>query len=158
MLELTGWSSSQISVLEAVQAMWRQELGVGVSVAVRDAKVHFAALMGGDYDIGYMTAIPDVADPADLLGRFRSTAPENFPHWSDQAFDQAVFAGDFVTAESRLLEAAVAVPLYFNARHWLMSPRVRGWREDAMWTGYHSEVRLGPQNSPSPALQKAPAG
>ena len=108
MLELTGWSSSQISVLEAVQAMWRQELGVGVSVAVRDAKVHFAALMGGDYDIGYMTAIPDVADPADLLGRFRSAAPENFPHWSDPAFDQAVFAGDFVTAESRLLEAAVA--------------------------------------------------
>lgn len=143
-VELTGWSPSQVSVLEAVQAMWRQELGVRVNVAVRDAKVHLAALMSGGYDIGFMTAIPDVADPAELLGRFQTGAPENYPHWSDPAFDGAVASGEFNAAESRLLEAAVAVPLYFNAHHWLLSPRVRGWREDAMWTSYHAGVWLAP--------------
>ena len=141
-VELTGWSPSQVTVLEAVQAMWQQDLGVSVTVAVRDAKVHFAALMSGGYDIGYMTAIPDVTDPADLLGRFMTGAPENFPHWSDVAFDRAVATGDFAAAESRLLEAAVAVPLYFNAHHWLMSARVRGWHEDAMWTSYYAGVWL----------------
>lgn len=143
-LEVTGWSPSQVAVLEAVQGMWKRELGITVAVAVRDAKVHFAALQGADYDIGYMTAIPDVADPADLLNRLTTGAPENFPRWTDAGFDQAVAAGDFATAEQRLLEAAVAVPLYFNAHHWLMSPRVRGWQEDAMWTSYYAGVWLEP--------------
>lgn len=143
-LELTGWSPSQVSVLEAVQAMWKQELGVAVTVSIRDAKVHFAALQSGSYEIGYMTAIPDVGDPMNLLGRLTTGAPENFPHWSDTAFDRAVTAGDSTAAEARLLEAAVAVPLYFNAHHWLMSPRVRGWREDALWTSYYAGVWLEP--------------
>ena len=143
-LELSAWSTSQTSTLETVQAMWKQELGIEVGLAVRDAKVHFSALTSGDYDIAFMTAIPDVADAVDLLDRFATNAPQNFPHWASPDFDRHLAAGELATAEQLLLEAAVVAPLYFNVHAWLQSPRVHGWREDALWTRYYSGVSLTP--------------
>ena len=32
------------------------------------------------------------------------------------------------------LDDAPIAPVYFNTHNWLMAPRVRGWREDALWT------------------------
>ena len=139
-LELSFWSNPPL--LEAVQAMWRQELGLEVALAQREARVHLAALATGGYDIALVAAIPDVADPADLLGDFLSGAPENYPGWSDAGFDAAVRRGDLAAAESRLLEAAPLAPLYFNTKVWLMSPRVRGWQEDGLWTRCYQQVFL----------------
>ncbi len=141
-LELSAWSPSQVPVLEAIQQMWKQELGIEVGLVVRDVKVHVAALMAGNYDIGFMTAIPDVADAADVLNRFAAGAPENYPHWTDTEYDQALAVGDYPTAESRLLESAAIAPLYFNSHHWLQSPHVHGWREDALWTRYYTGVSI----------------
>jgi oligopeptide transport system substrate-binding protein len=143
-LELSAWSRSQIPVLEAIQQMWKQELGLDVTLAVRDAKVHVAALISGGYDIGFITAIPDVADPADLLNRFADGAPENYPHWAGADFNRALAAADFDAAEQRLLDAAAIAPLYFNTHTWLQSPRVRGWREDALWTRFYTGVTVEP--------------
>ncbi len=143
-LELSAWARSQTPVLEAIQQMWKQELGIDVRLAVRDAKVHLAALSSGDYDIGFMTAIPDVADPADLLNRFADGATENYPHWAGGDFNRALTAGDFGAAEQSLLDATAIAPLYFNSHVWLQSPRVHGWREDALWTRYYTGIAIDP--------------
>jgi oligopeptide transport system substrate-binding protein len=152
-LELTAWSPSQTPVLEAAQQMWRQELGIEFGIAIREARVHLSALAAGDYDIAFVTAIPDVADAAQLLGDFASDAPENYPHWSDAGFDQsyaraltlpdpATRAAALLAAEDHLLEAAPVAPVYFNTKIWLMSPRVRGWQEDGLWTRCYHDVYL----------------
>lgn len=141
-LELSTWSGSP--VVEAIQATWKRELGLDVSLVTRDAKVHQAALREGAYDIGFMTAIPDVADAGNLLADFVSGSPSNYPHWSDAAYDQllgrAQAASDDATrsamlhaAERRLLDEQPLAPLYFNAHNWLMQPTVRHWQEDALW-------------------------
>lgn len=152
-LEMSSWARP--AVLEAVQAMWKQELGIEVSIALRDAKVHVDALRTGGYDIGFITQIPDVADAASALADFASLAPGNYPHWSDATFDRLLDesgrASDanertakLAEAERRLLELGVIAPLYFNAKNWLMSPRVRGWQEDALWTRDYGSVHLVP--------------
>ena len=132
-LELTGWS--QTPVLEAIQAMWREKLGLNVTIALRDAKVHVAALRAGAYDIGFITEIPDVADPALVLAQFTTGAPGNYPHWSDARYDAA-------PSEALLLASAPVAPLYFNTKNWLKSPRVQGWREDPFWTRDYTAVHL----------------
>ena len=142
--EVSAWSSSQSPVLETLQAMWRQELGIDVSISIRDAKVHLAALAAGDYDIAFATTLPllEVADPLLLMENFVSGAAGNYPHWSDARFDAMVARADFAAAETRLLELAAVAPLYFNTRTWLMSPRVRGWQEDALWSRSYLHVYL----------------
>lgn len=152
-LEVTAWSPSQVPVLEAVQAQWRQELGIEIAIAIREAKVHLSSLAAGDYDIGFITAIPDVADAAEVLGDYVSAAPENYPHWSDNEFDvglararataQPKERGELLRAlEAHLLAAAPLTPIYFNPKIWLMSPRVRGWQEDGLWSRCYQTVYL----------------
>jgi oligopeptide transport system substrate-binding protein len=144
-LELSGWGAGAKPALEVVQEMWKKELGIDVAIVVREARVHVAALQSGHYDIGYIPLIPDVADPLAALARFTSSAPENYPHWADAAFDQLMDDAAHATtvvqqtaalraAEIRLLDQLPLAPLYFNTKTWLMRPEVRGWDEDGMWT------------------------
>jgi oligopeptide transport system substrate-binding protein len=148
-LELTGWDKSP--ALEAVQAMWKQELGIEVVLTTRDARVHEAALHEGRYDLGFMTAIPEVADAADLLADFATGAPRNYPQWSDARYDTLLAAASrtsdaaqrlalLADAEARLTEECPVVPLYFNAKNFLLRPAVHDWQEDALWTRFYKDV------------------
>ena len=150
-LELTGWANTP--VLEALQAMWQKELGIELALTTRDARVHVAAMEAGSYDLGFIAAIPDVADPADLLADFATGAPRNFPQWSDPSYDARLAAaartGDaaqrlalLADAEARLTEECPVVPLYFNAKNFLLRPAVRGWQDDALWTRFYKNVSL----------------
>jgi oligopeptide transport system substrate-binding protein len=150
-LELTGWDKTP--VLEAVQAMWKKELGIEVAIVTRDASVHVTALQEGRYALGFIAAIPDVADAADLLADFATGAPRNFPQWSDARYDallaEAARTGDamkrlalLAAAEARLTEECPVVPLYFNAKNFLLRPDVGGWQEDALWTRFYKNVGL----------------
>ncbi|MCB1104854.1 MAG: peptide ABC transporter substrate-binding protein [Cephaloticoccus sp.] len=150
-LEMTGWSETP--VLEAVQAMWKQTLGITVRIGVRDARVHLAALASGDYDIAFMTAIPDVADPANLLADLRSTSSANYPHWQNPDYDDLLAAADqapenparlatLAEADALITAKCPLAPLYFNTKNILISPRVQGWREDALWTRFYKDVSL----------------
>jgi oligopeptide transport system substrate-binding protein len=153
-LELTTWVVNS-PVIEAVQQMWRKELGIEIGLSLREARVHISSLQTGDYDIGFITAIPDVPDAVNMLEEFVSGAPSNYPHWSDERFDQLVQEAKtnsdperreqlLLSAEDRLLEESPLTPLYFNARNWLMSSRVRGWQSDALWTRFYLNVELTP--------------
>jgi oligopeptide transport system substrate-binding protein len=159
-LELSGWGNTP--VLEAIQAMWRDGLGISVGIVNREARAHEASLRSGSFDIGFITLIPDIAEPFSLLERFTTRSAENYPHFSDPAYDALVEAGLGTedpalrarmarSAESRLAELCPAAPLYFNAHNWLMRPFVRGWREDGMWTRSYGGIRLeGGGDAPQP--------
>jgi len=150
-LELTTWVNSPVT--EAIQQMWKHELGIEVGLGLREARVHVAALQAGNYDIGFITAIPDVPDASNMLEDFVSNSPSNYSRWADEQFDRLIeesrTSGDRLkrvellkTAENRLLEEVPVTPLYFNARNWLMSPRVRHWQHDALWTRFYLNVEL----------------
>ena len=161
---VSTWTSAP--VLEAIQQMWRIELGVEVELLQREARVHLAALRTGDYDIGFITSIPDVADPARVLTEFQTGKPGNYPRWSSAAYDAAFVAAaaapDAVTrrqrlaaAERILLEAQPIAPLYFNVKNFLIDPAVQNWREDGLWTRYYREVRI--ERGPPPATRDTPS-
>ena len=150
-LELSSFVNTPVT--EAIQAMWKTELGIDVALVTREARVHVAALREGRYDIGFITAIPDVADAANLLGDFTTGSPANYPHWSDARYDElitraahtpdaALQAGRLREAEARLLAECPLAPLYFNATNWLMRPAVRGWHQDPLWTRFYQDVYL----------------
>ncbi len=142
-LELSTWSVN-VPVLEAVQQMWRDQLGIEVALVKREARTHLASLAAGSYDLGFAPAIPDYDSATDLLDQLTTENANNYPHWSDPEYDRLVAAGgpDLVKAESRLLDALPVIPLYFNTKNFLLRPTVRGWKEDALWTRYYDHVSL----------------
>ncbi len=139
-LELATWVNSP--VLEAVQQRWRRELGIEVVLAQREARTHLAALAGGDYAMAFMTAIPDYDSAADLLTQLTTGDPGNYPHWHDAGFDRLVAASDWPAAEKLLNEAMPLIPLYFNTQNFLVSPRVKNWRADRLWTRFYRGVSV----------------
>ncbi len=142
-LELSTWSVN-VPVLEAVQQRWRDQLGIEVALAKREARAHLAALTAGNFDLGFVPAIPDYDSAFDLLERMTTEDANNYPHWSDAEYDRLVAAGgpDLVRAETRLLEALPVIPLYFNTKNFLLRPAVHGWKEDPLWTRYYDHVSL----------------
>lgn len=156
-LELSGWTNQ--ALMEAVQAMWRKELGIEVGIVTRDARVHMASLRSGQYDIGMAVCIPDAADPALILEEFNTKAPGNLPQWADCEYVQLLRnaetaptpfarAAHLADAERRLLSEMPVAPLYFNARNYLVHPRVSGWVEDGLWNRHYVGVTLLGELSP----------
>lgn len=146
-LELAGWV--QNPVLETIQQMWRQELGVDIRIRIQEAKVHLAAVKSGNYDLAFVTNLLDLRDAAAALSDFTSDAPNNFPHWHSIEFDRLirtahVDGGAIVDAESLILKDAPITPIYFNVQNWLKAPRVRSWQQDALWARRYNEVRVVP--------------
>jgi oligopeptide transport system substrate-binding protein len=148
-LELSTWPVSAPQ-LEAIQEQWRKELGIAVTLVQREAHTHLAALATGDFDLAFATAIPDYGSATDLLNRLGSGHPDNYPHWSNAAFDHLVGANRLPDAEKQLLAELPLIPLYFNAKNFLVSPAVHGWHEDAIWTRFYENVSLDDERHSEP--------
>jgi len=150
-LELATWVNTP--VLEAVQQMWRKELGIEVRLVQHEARTHLAELAAGDYAIALMTAIPDYDGASALFTDLTSGNPGNYPHWSSAEFDRLVTeAGQpgpveqrntaYQRAEKILLEDMPLIPLYFNAQNYLLQPRVKHWQTDRLWTRFYPAVSI----------------
>lgn len=149
-LELSAWPVSIVQ-LEAIQQMWRRELGLDIALAQREARTHLAALATGDYDLAFMTAIPDYDGVSDLFLRLKAGGPENYARWKNPDYDRLVTeAGQldsaaarntaYQSAEKMLLDEMPVIPLYFNAQNFLVQPAVKGWQADRLWTRFYRDV------------------
>lgn len=146
-LELSTWPVNPAQ-LEAVQQMWRRELGLEIAIAPREARTHLASLASGDFALAFMTAIPDYDGASDLFTQLTSTHPLNYPHWRNAEFDRLVAAASttldptarntaYQQAEKLLLKEMPVIPLYFNTQNFLVAPRVKNWRADRLWTRFY---------------------
>ncbi|MBA3849734.1 MAG: peptide ABC transporter substrate-binding protein [Opitutus sp.] len=151
-LELSAWGVNP-ATLEAVQQMWRRGLGIETAIVQREGKVHMASVLAGDFAIALMPAIPDYDDPSALFNEWLGDAPGNFSRWANGRFDRLVREAGrtpdtarrntlYREAEAILLAELPMLPLYFNAQDYLLTPRVRGWRQDALWNRFYLDVTL----------------
>lgn len=146
-LELATWTNP--TVLEAIQQMWRQNLGIETAIVQREARVHLAALAAGDYDIAFVPFIPDYASPLDILGELVSSSPTNYGRWHHPDYDHLVHEAARTAGQANyrplvkiLFEEKPVIPLYFSSQNYLVAPRVKAWRSDPLWNRYYKHVSL----------------
>jgi len=150
-LEFSTWTNTP--VLEAIQQMWQQNLGITTAITLREGRAHLGALAAGDFDLALMPLIPDYDDPFDAFGEFLSDSPSNYGRWTHAGYDREVIAAGrtldattraarYRAAELILQEEMPAIPLYLSSQNYLVSPRVQGWRSDRLWTRYYTDVSL----------------
>lgn len=85
-------SESHQLIAEAVQEMWRRELGVDVHLVNEELKSTQDARRTGNYQILRSVWIADYADPASFLGVWTSTSGNNFTGWSSADYDRLMDA------------------------------------------------------------------
>jgi oligopeptide transport system substrate-binding protein len=135
---LFNTSESHRTVAEAIQEMWRRELGIQVRLANQELKGTLEARRGGTYQILRSVWTGDFVDPASFLDIWRSDSGNNYTGWKNVDYDALLFtaaresnpAARFASlqkAESLLLEAAPLIPIYHYTHVFLIQPSVKGW-------------------------------
>jgi oligopeptide transport system substrate-binding protein len=152
---LYNTSENHRVIAEAVQEMWRRELGVDVRLVNQDLKVTFAARRAGDYQILRSGWTGDYVDPATFLDVFRSDSGNNHTGWANANYDALLFTAArtidpaardalFQKAETLLLEGAPIIPIYHHTHVFLKQPSVKGWHSNLLDHHPYKHVWLEP--------------
>jgi oligopeptide transport system substrate-binding protein len=141
--EIGGGASAGFAT-QAIIEMWRQNLGVEVSIEQSEAASFFDDLDRGTlqmFDIGWIMDYPDPEDIIDLL--FHSTSRQNNTNYSNPEFDalveEARLQSDFTKraelyqeAERILLQETPWIPLFYGRDHIVVKPNIQGFEPQAI--------------------------
>lgn len=137
-------------LLEAVARMWREVLGVEVSVTRLPAPNYWALMYGDPPPLGRIAWIADYPDPDNVLRVvFHSTSGHNYARFRNDAFDRLVEEAQRSTDQrqrmriyheaDRLLVAkeAAIIPLGYTRTMTLVQPWVKEWQH---WGGQIADL------------------
>ena len=135
---LYNTSEAHKSIAEAIQQMWKRELGIEVRLLNMEWKVYLDTEKRLDYEVSRAGWIGDYPDPSTFLETFLSESGNNRTGWKNAEYDrllkEAARLGDqktryelFQKAEAIFLDELPIIPIYHYTRVYLIQPSVRGW-------------------------------
>ncbi len=130
-------SEGHKKIAEAIQQMWKQNLGVDVELFNQEWKVYLETMGTGDYQMGRMGWLGDYIDPMTFLDMFVTGGGNNYPRYANAEYDgyisQAKATGDqavrldaMLKAEKLLLDDMAIAPIYYYTSVYLQHDNVKG--------------------------------
>lgn len=124
-------------IAQALQEMYKQHLGVEVTLSSTEGTVFLAAQRNLELQFSRSSFIPDFGDPINFLESFITGSSMNRTGWSNAEFDQLIMAAYneaddakrfelMHQAEKILFEEAPISPLYFYNTVYLQADHVKG--------------------------------
>ncbi len=135
---LYNTSESHKQIAEAIQYMWRKNLGITVTLRNQEWKVYLDSMSHLDYDIARSGWIGDYMDPNTFLDCFVTGGGNNRTGWSHRGYDDLIARAAreadprarlaLLRQAERILvcEELPILPLYFYVNTYMVRPRVRG--------------------------------
>lgn len=128
---------------EALQEIWRQELGINVEVRGEEQKSLFDDMHSLRYGFGVAQYFYGVNAPEMMLNFILSDSASNWTGWKSPAYDQdfrdASFAKDeagrraaYDAMERLIAHDSPVSALYYLNQPFLLSPQVKGWRDNSI--------------------------
>jgi oligopeptide transport system substrate-binding protein len=143
------------SVAEALQAMWKKNLGIDVRLLNQEWKVYLDSKKSGNYDLIRFGWIGDYPDPNSFLDLWITGGGNNDSRWSNAEYDRLIREAGrtadlekrlevFQQAEAILLDELPIIPVYFYTRVYAIHPSVRGWYPTILDNHPYPHVWLDP--------------
>ena len=125
-------------IAEAIQQMWRKNLGIDVGLYNQEVKVWHDTMRQGNYSIARYAWGGDYLDPSTFLDTLETGNGNNMTGWSNAEYDRLInlarVTADnakryeyFQRCEEILAAEAPIAPLYFYKRNVLMLPALKGY-------------------------------
>ncbi len=135
---LINTSEAHRKIAEAMQAMWKQNLGIDVGIYNQEWKVYLDSQSNLDYDISRSAWIGDYVHPSTFIDMFTTGNGNNDTGWANPQYDRLVAQAQVAKseeerlgllreAENLLLTDLPIVPVYWYTRVYLKDPRIQGW-------------------------------
>jgi oligopeptide transport system substrate-binding protein len=124
------------SVAEAIQEMWKQNLGVSATLTNQESKVFLESRSQGEFQVARASWVGDYADPMTFMDVFKD--PGNDAKYSNSAYnhlieqaqstiDQKIRMQAMHDGEKVLFDDAVILPIYYTTQPFLARPYVKGY-------------------------------
>ncbi|MCF3652531.1 peptide ABC transporter substrate-binding protein [Synoicihabitans lomoniglobus] len=143
------------SLLEAIQQMWRRELGIEMRVAMKEQRVWLDDETQLNYELSNARWIGDYVDPLTFLELFLTDSGNNSTGWGNATYDQLVSRASatadeaqrfelYQQAEAILIAESPIAPIYHGTQSYLIRPEVKGWPPSLLGFHRYHIVRLEP--------------
>ncbi len=140
---LYNTGSGHQDVAQAVQDMWRKNLGINVDLANQEWKVFQVTRTNKEYLIARDGWIGDYMDPMTFLELFTSVSGNNNPGYSNPAYDAKIAAAkkeivaatrdrDLRDAETMLMNDMPIIPIYYYVNVAMIKDYVKGTRKSQL--------------------------
>ena len=136
-------SSSARMVAEAVQEMWKKNLGIQVGILNQEWQVYLDAMRKLEYDFAIAGWVGDYPDPSTFLNLWRSGDGNNNTGYASAEYDKLVNTAEVTTdlgarmkmlqdAETQLLQDMPIVPIFWRVHCYLQRPQVKHYKSSLM--------------------------
>ena len=130
-------SQSDKDIAQALQSMWKQNLGVDVSIQTFESKVYWDEIENGNFNIASDGWTGDYPDPMTNLDIFEGVNTADDLRWNSAEYDrlleenrkisdQAKRMENFAKAEKILADEMPLMPIRFFEDQFLAKPNVKG--------------------------------
>lgn len=148
---LYNTSEMHKTIAEALQSMWKNKLGINVSLLNQDWKVYLSSTHNLDYMVARAAWIADFVDPINYLELFLKDGGNNQTGWSNEEYERLLRAAYaepdtakrmqyMQQAEQVLMDEMPIMPIYFYTFRYLQAERVQGYRANPLgyrrWKDY----------------------
>jgi len=125
-------------IAEALQQMWKQNLGIDVKLFNQEWKVYLDSQRQHNFQLSRAGWIGDYNDPNTFLDMFQTGSSLNHAGFANKAYDKLIADAAkeqntqkrlaiFQKAEDILLEELPVLPIYIYTRVFLKNTSVQGW-------------------------------
>ncbi len=135
---LYNTSEAHQKIAEAIQEMWKNNLGIDVELTNQEWGVYLDSRSSGDYEIARAGWIGDYIDPMTFIDMFVTGGGNNDTNWGHPEYDNLVQTAKrsadqaermkaMHDAEALLMDEMPIIPIYFYTRVIMVSEDVEGW-------------------------------
>ena len=140
-----------VKVAQMLQAVWRDKLGIRVSIRGVSPEDMMTVLKNGEFSLALTDVNGDRNTALSYLNRFSSDQQENYGQFYSNAYDMLIrvaansssdTARDayLADAEKMLLDSGYVIPLYNETYTWLLRDTLTGIQTDGMGVYYFQGV------------------
>lgn len=145
-------SEGHKNIAEAIQEMWKQNLGIDVTLANQEWAVFQDTKRNRNFQIARAGWVGDYSDPMTYLGMFLPGNVYNDPQWDSQEYADLIEASKTATGQERydilyqadklLSESYVVMPIYYYTDPQMVKDRVVGWEKTTRSTFYFGRAHM----------------
>ncbi|WP_189417284.1 peptide ABC transporter substrate-binding protein [Cellvibrio zantedeschiae] len=138
--------ADHLKIAVAIQEMWKQNLGINITLRNMEWKVYLDARNSHSFHILRRGNVGEVVDPGTFLFTMTSDDPLNESQWGSKRYDELIGLTKsaksqqerfeyFQEAEQILVDEMPLIPLYIYTTNNLVSPSVKGYYNNVL--DYH---------------------
>ncbi|HMM23014.1 MAG TPA: peptide ABC transporter substrate-binding protein [Selenomonadales bacterium] len=140
-------------IAEALQEMWKKNLGITLKLQNQEWKVYLQARAKRDFDLVRRGWIGDYLDPMTAMETMLGGNPNNNSEWQDPEYDRLVREAQKTAdsqkriqlmhdAEKVLMDDMPIIPIYFMMQKHMAKPYVKGYFLDGLGSLYLREAYI----------------